>query len=147
MKKQRSTLLLCAAALLLLLSGCLHPIGYAETLQANWDLTIPSGYEILYETDTGASFHGDGVRYAVLEYEDDSDLTDLVDWQEEPLSTQDADGETTAAEELLEPLDVPPEWDIPGGDCRCCRITKNFSEMLLFWDPSDQRLYIVQNLM
>lgn len=147
MKKQRSVLLCCAAALILLLSGCLRPISYAETLKANWNFMIPSGYTILYETDTGASFHGDGVRYDVLEYGDDSALEDLVDWRQEQLPTQYADSETQAAEECMEQLDIPPEWEIPDGDCRYYCITKDFSEMLLFWHTPDRRLYIVQNIL
>lgn len=146
MKKQRYAILLCAAVLLFLLSGCLRPISYAETLKANWDLTIPSGYTILYETDTGASFHGDGVRYDVLEYEDDSVLEDLADWREEQLPTRYADSETQAAEECLSRLDVPAEWEIPDGDCRYDCIIKDNCEMLLFWHTPDRRLYIVQNL-
>ena len=146
MKKQRNVMLLCAVVLLFLFSGCMRRISFAETLKANWDLTIPSGYTILYETDTGASFHGDGVRYDVLEYEDDSALEDLVDWREEQLPTRYADSETQAAAECLKRLDVPAEWEIPDGDCRYCCITKDYCEMILLWHTPDQRLYLVQNL-
>ena len=36
--------------------------------EANWGLAMPEGITELYRTDSGASFHGDGYRYAVYEY-------------------------------------------------------------------------------
>lgn len=93
-----------AVCLLLLFGGCARR-GYGEIIRANWDLALPSGYTELYQTDTGESFLGDGVRYHVFGYEDGSALEEAVSWQEEPLPTRYSESQTDAAAEFLEKLD------------------------------------------
>ena len=48
---------------------------YTDVLEKNWDLSLPSSDGAVYETDSGASFLGDGYRYHVLEYADGDALT------------------------------------------------------------------------
>ena len=43
---------------------------YVRTVQLNWELELPASEGCLYETDSGASFSGDGERYHVLAYAD-----------------------------------------------------------------------------
>ena len=70
---QRNRIIICAAlALLLAVFGpmawaALRYLG-AGVYEANWGLAMPDGITELYRTDSGASFHGDGYRYAVYEY-------------------------------------------------------------------------------
>ena len=70
---QRNMIMICAAlALLLAVFGpavwsALRYAG-AGVYEANWGLDMPGGITELYRTDSGASFHGDGYRYAVYEY-------------------------------------------------------------------------------
>ena len=51
---------------------------YASTIKSNWDISLPIKAVLTetYEKDSGASFHGDGVRYHVFsyKYEDYIDL-------------------------------------------------------------------------
>ena len=47
---------------------------YMRTVNLNWELDLPASQGCLYETDSGASFHGDGERYHVLEYAGDGRL-------------------------------------------------------------------------
>lgn len=46
---------------------------YSFTLYLNWGVKIPLSidYSITYEKDSGESFHGDGVFYDVLSYENE----------------------------------------------------------------------------
>lgn len=47
--------------------------------EANWGLAMPDGIKELYRTDSGASFHGDGYRYAVYDYpEPDGEFDSLL---------------------------------------------------------------------
>ena len=47
--------------------------------EANWGLAMPEGITELYRTDSGASFHGDGYRYAVYDYpEPDGEFDSLL---------------------------------------------------------------------
>ena len=45
---------------------------YVRTVQLNWELELPASEGCLYETDSGAALAGDGERYHVLAYADDS---------------------------------------------------------------------------
>ena len=42
---------------------------YYHTVNSNWNIHLPREYEEIYYKDSGASFHGDGERYSVFEYE------------------------------------------------------------------------------
>lgn len=71
---------LCAGALaiastgliLLLTGGSLRPLlvrrDYTAVVKLNWDLALPESWEEIYKADSGPSFHGDGMRYHVLQY-------------------------------------------------------------------------------
>lgn len=81
---QRNLIIICAAlALLLAVFGpmiwsALRYMG-AGVYEANWGLAMPGGITGLYRTDSGASFHGDGYRYAVYDYpEPDGDFDSLL---------------------------------------------------------------------
>ena len=81
---QRNLIIICAAlALLLAVFGpmiwsALRYMG-AGVYEANWGLAMPDGITGLYRTGSGASFHGDGYRYAVYDYpEPDGDFDSLL---------------------------------------------------------------------
>lgn len=81
---QRNLIIICAAlALLLAVLGpaiwsALRYAG-AGVYEANWGLAMPDGIKELYRTDSGASFHGDGYRYAVYGYpEPDEEFDSLL---------------------------------------------------------------------
>lgn len=103
--------LLAAAGILLavLFSG-----GYERTIALNWDLELPRSSGCLYETDSGASFHGDGLRYHVLEYAPGSGLAEALERQTAELSPADC-----PAEAIWEELSVPMDWRPNPEACRC----------------------------
>ena len=81
---QRNLIIICAAlALMLAVFGpmiwsALRYVG-AGVYEANWGLAMPGGITGLYRTGSGASFHGDGYRYAVYDYpEPDGDFDSLL---------------------------------------------------------------------
>lgn len=90
---------LCAA----LLTGCALFPDDAGTIALNWGVELPDRYTVVYETDTGASFGGDGMRCHVFTWQDGSALEELLPWSEE-----DEVG-IALAEEMLTELDVPEE--------------------------------------
>ena len=101
--KGKKAVLGLAACLLLLAAGC--SISLAQLLETNWGVVLPGGYAERFEADTGASFHGDGVRYHVLEYADDAALREAFSWREEASPTLFYGSEREAAAALL---DDPP---------------------------------------
>ena len=83
-RRQRNLIIICAVfALLLMVFGpaiwsALRYVG-AGVYEANWGLAMPGGITGLYRTGSGASFHGDGYRYAVYDYpEPDGDFDSLL---------------------------------------------------------------------
>jgi len=38
---------------------------YTEIINSNWSIKLPTTYKKIYSTDSGSSFHGDGVRYNI----------------------------------------------------------------------------------
>ena len=59
---------------------------YTQIIRLNWKLDLPASESCLYETDSGASFGGDGERYHVLAYVDDSGLEEALEREAEPLA-------------------------------------------------------------
>lgn len=130
---------------LFLIPGC---TSYASTIEKNWGLCLPDGYREVYSADSGASFHGDGVRYHVFQYEEGSALPDAA-WGEASGPTIYASSVTAAAEEFLGELEeVPAQWRIPYEDCVAAydRQEDN-SELLLFLDETTRTLYVVESFL
>ena len=102
-KKKRWILGCTGIVLVLLLAGCALFPDDAGAIYLNWGVALPKGYTLAYETDTGASFGGDGLRCHVFTWQDGSALEELLPWSEE-----DEEG-TALAKEMLEGLEVPEE--------------------------------------
>ncbi len=100
---RRSKLFISAALLAAVLAGCALFPDDAGTIAINWGLQLPGGYMVAYETDTGASFGGDGLRCHVFVWQDGGALEDLLPWSED-----DEEG-IALAEEMLAKLNVPEE--------------------------------------
>ena len=72
--------------------------------EANWGLAMPEGITELYRTDSGASFHGDGYRYAVYDYpEQDEEFDSLLN----------AGADEYIGERFSE---IADELEVPGGE-------------------------------
>ena len=97
---------------------------YTDVLEKNWDLSLPSSDGAVYETDSGASFLGDGYRYHVLEYADGGELAEILARETEELSSVPA--EVTA---ILDALSVPEDQRPDFDGCRCFVVS----------DPADER--------
>lgn len=48
-------------------------------IQKNWEIKLPDGETECYHADTGDSFHGEGEKYTVFQYESTEDVSTLVD--------------------------------------------------------------------
>lgn len=109
-----------------LLTACALFPDDAGTIALNWGIELPGGYTVAYETDSGASFGGDGRRCHVFTWQDGSALEDLLPWSE------DDEAGLALAEEILTALDVPEEGR---PDLSACLIWHgNIREV----DPRDQ---------
>lgn len=143
---------LCLLALIICfgLCGC-EGIGftsirrYADCMNRNWHLNLPETDVEIYVKDSGASFTGDGIRYHILQYDEES--ADIIlksfDWEAGELNSELAD----KMEEWLDSIDVPLE-DRPKQNewkhTTLLRKEDNRDRLIMFFDESTNQLYVVE---
>lgn len=135
---------LCLVAVRPMLPVLLHGGDYTGTVALNWGVSLPCSSGCAYEADSGASFHGDGTRYHVLEYPENSPLETALSWQEAPAETSRAAEMTQLLEDLSVPEAERPDMDL----CRWYTAadpddTRNRLYLLL--SPDGTRLFILES--
>ena len=106
---------------------------YTRLIRLNWELDLPASESCLYETDSGASFGGDGERYHVLAYVDDSGLEEALEREAEPLAP--AEEAVTA---ILDGLSVPADR------FTAAHPTDDRNRLYLLVNSAGTRLYVVE---
>lgn len=149
---QMKRLKLCLLALIICfgLCGC-EGIGftsirrYADCMNRNWHLNLPETDVEIYVKDSGASFTGDGIRYHILQYDEES--ADIIlksfDWEAGELNSELAD----KMEEWLDSIDVPLE-DRPKQNewkhTTLLRKEDTRDHLIMFFDEDTNQLYVVE---
>ena len=119
-------------------------------LEANWGFELPvkALCKEVYSEDTGPSFHGDGIRYHVFSYRYEDYIDLMFAWsgnlENRTLFYQ---SYSDAADMWLGELGIPqkqyPDYDA----CFCWyKNERDNSEIIIFWNPEINRLYIVENI-
>ena len=138
MRERRASLLAIALLAALLLCGCTA----RDTIHINWGLQLPAGGALAYEADSGASFHGDGVRYHVFQYQSGELLADLLPW-EEP-----SDAQVERAAGFLDEIQVPAEKRADFAGCSCWYDQQDDnSEIYVFYEEETDTLYVVESFL
>ena len=140
-----------SAILIVMLTGIgilkLFP-SYVSVIKSNWDISLPIKAVLTetYEKDSGASFHGDGVRYHVFSYKYEDYIDLMFAWTSNEHKTNFYPTSREAAEAWLDEVDVPaderPDYS------KCCSWSKSQadnSEIIVFWDSESNKLYIIEN--
>lgn len=149
---QMKRLKLCLLALIICfgLCGC-EGIGftsirrYADCMNRNWHLNLPETDVEIYVKNSGASFTGDGIRYHILQYDEES--ADIIlksfDWEAGELNSELAD----KMEEWLDSIDVPLE-DRPKQNewkhTTLLRKEDTRDHLIMFFDEDTNQLYVVE---
>ena len=116
---------------------------YTRLIRLNWELDLPASESCLYETDSGASFGGDGERYHVLEYSSDSQLQETLEQEATPISP--AEEAVTA---ILDGLSVPADQRPDFSDCRwftAFRSEDARDDLYLLLNGAGTRLYVIES--
>ena len=82
---------------------------YARVLKNNWGISLPEGFELICSESIPSPF-GDGLRYALLRYEEPSVLDDFRTWKVEEGETFYSGSYTGLVEDAIEYLSVPEEF-------------------------------------
>ena len=148
MKKRALTI---AVILIVILTGIgilkLFP-SYASTIKSNWDISLPIKAVLTetYEKDSGASFHGDGVRYHVFSYKYEDYIDLMFAWTPNEHKTNFYPTTREAAEAWLDEIDVPADERPDYSKCYSwSKSQDDNSEIIIFWDNELNKLFIVEN--
>lgn len=132
---------------------------YSSVLEANWgiELSIKALCKEVYEADTGPSFHGDGIRYHVFRFTNSSEIEKMLPWSDvngKTFAWSQTEGEEKryqtyreASDLWLGELEIQQE-QYPNYDACFCwyKNAHDNSEIIIFWNPEINRLYIVENI-
>lgn len=149
---QMKRLKLCLLALIICfgLCGC-EGIGftsirrYADCMNRNWHLNLPETDVEIYVKNSGVSFTGDGIRYHILQYDEES--ADIIlksfDWEAGELDSELAD----KMEEWLDSISVPLEDRPKQNEWKHTTLLRkeyNRDHLIMFFDEDTNQLYVVE---
>lgn len=159
--KKKTKIIIGAAVILValfLLSGAprylymmIPNTSYTKVIEANWGIDLPEdGAKAVYSFSE-SSFHGDGIRYHVIDYPAGNESKKILNamfqiekiFSETELPTE---GQLADAEKLLKEIDVPadsiPDWS----KCQLVYMTQNDgSELYLFYWSVTGTIYVVES--
>lgn len=142
---KRSLILIFCVAVLFVAGGC---GSYATVMHTNWQISLPDSCEFIYETDSGASFHGDGLRYHVCSCTDSDEINAIFEWSEAQQETIFYNSRLEAAQEYLDELGVTEDLR---GDFSVCLSAydsqEDNSELFIFYDDAGGLLYIIESFL
>ena len=132
---------------------------YSSVLETNWDIKLPvkAFCKEVYSEDAGPSFHGDGIRYHVFRFTNSSEIEKMLPWSDlngNTLAWSQTQGEEKryqtyreATDLWLSELEIPQEQYPEYGSCfSWYKNEHDNSEIIIFWNPEINRLYIVENI-
>ncbi len=117
---------------------------YSNTINLNWNIELSKSYKEIYSQESESSFHGDGERYHIFEYENNDSLNSCadVDWKiKKDLSLED---DINSILKNLGVLDkYSPDFE---KEYKYYFITdyKDFSKIYLIFIPELNKLYIIE---
>lgn len=117
---------------------------YNSVLQANWDISLPKAakYDLIYTKDSGASFHGDGERFHIFTYLNQSPIEEMFQWKAE----EDYSSYSDAVDEWLDSIEVPYEHRPDYADCLYWHNKKSDgSEIIILWDQQQELIYVAES--
>ena len=121
---------------------------YASIIKSNWGISLPIKAVLTetYEKDSGASFHGDGVRYHVFSYKYEDYIDLMFAWTPNEHKTNYYSTTNEAAEAWLDEIDVPADERPDYSKCYSwSKSQDDNSEIIFLWDNELNKLYIVEN--
>lgn len=120
---------------------------YASTIKSNWGISLPIKAVLTetYEKDSGASFHGDGIRYHVFSYKYEDYIDLMFAWTPNEHKTNFYPTTREAAEACLDEIDVPADERPDYSKCYSWSKSQDDNiEIIFLWDNEVNKLYIIE---
>lgn len=127
-----------------------HFTAYNTTLQANWEISIPSKahYSETYSKDLGGGFHGDGIRYHIFSYKDLTPISEMLSWETDEENSLFYGRYSNAVNTWLDEIDVPLEYRPDYSACLYWHDTRNDnSEIIILWNKGNNTIYVVESFL
>ncbi len=156
MKKKRiltAAALITGAALILIVLIIVwnnKASNYLRILELNWGISFSAAAELseVYANDSGASFHGDGIRYHVYSCKHAQYLVQDLDWTKEESATIYHPNFHEAANDWLDQINVPESERPAYSGCSYWYASQeDNSEIIIFWDSIESLLYIIESFL
>lgn len=113
---------------------------YAEIIEHNWDLVLPSSCEQVYGVSSDPGFHGDGERYHVFSCSDAEAMSTLLKWSETVIK------DTSFLFNVVAELDIDESYLLkPGGYLRYAKSHQDGSKLIVLYSPEQQLLYVLED--
>lgn len=115
---------------------------YYHILNMNWKLNLPRQYEEIYYKDSGESFHGDGERYSVFQYNTLEEINNAIE-----LNSKNDNIEPSVTK-ILEKLKVSKDYypDFNNDYKYYYKIKEDTSQLYIILDSNLKKAYIVENI-
>jgi len=116
---------------------------YAEIINMNWSIKLPSAYKEIYSVESEASFHGDGERYHIFEYKNEEKINLSLNWE----NNKNLAMESTI-EKVLNTLNISKE-NMPNFQSKYKYYTEeksDSSKIYLIFVNDMKRLYIIEDI-
>lgn len=112
---------------------------YAEVIEANWEIKLPAGCEVVYVKQSDPGINGENERYHVFNCASAEGMTELVQWY---------DGVVTddASYRLLDVLGVKDEdYPQPDNYKKYVQTKEGGSTLVLLYALESKLLYVLED--
>ncbi|WP_085832749.1 hypothetical protein [Clostridium merdae] len=116
---------------------------YFFVFRLNWKISLPTNAKQLYEVQSEASFHGDGERYHVFQYDKTPDFpAEMI-----PVTTIPEEEREDVLKILSSGITVEKRYlpNFDGVTLRMKAVKKGSTRMYLYYVESSQTLYIIEH--
>lgn len=115
---------------------------YSRALKANWGISLPwqARMQEVYKKDSGPSFLGDGVRYHVFSYKYEDFIDLMFAW-----AFNNVDSLEESADSWLDEIQVPEEERPAYEQCYYWHKAERNNDIIIFWNPEQNLLYVVES--
>lgn len=122
---------------------------YSNVLKVNWNIELPNNLvKEIYNADSSASFHGDGIRYHIFSYENEDEINKMFNWSNEENETIFYSSYSESINNWLNEIKVSKENYPNYSNCKYWYNKQDDnSEIIILWDSNKDRLYIVESFL
>ncbi|MEZ0536625.1 hypothetical protein ACAG39_05155 [Caldicellulosiruptoraceae bacterium PP1] len=116
---------------------------YSKVINLNWSIKLPNSYKEIYSANSGASFHGDGQRYHIFEYNNENEINQALNW----INAKNVSMELEI-NKILNNLNVSKQ-NMPDYNKKYkyyVKFQEDSSKIYLIFVPDTRKLYIIEDI-